>query len=391
MATTGSLQIKNGKYYAVLSLRTNELTKSGKIKYKTKWISTGFKVKGNKKRAQQFLREKCLEYDKKNLLYCDMYLCDYFEKWIKEVKVDLRANTYRGYAGNMKNHIIPYFKPRRVKLQDLKPCELEDFYKHLLSPHSRIDGSQALSTTTITHIHRTINKALNDAMRKGIIMSNPASVVKTPHHEKYKGEFLNQSQVQELIGLFKDTVLELPVILCAVFGFRRGETLGLKWKNIDLINRTITICETLQQTVGGSTTAPPKTDSSYRTLPIPESMYNLLLQQKERQDKNKELLKSAYVDEDYVCTWEDGRVVEPNYLTRKFHKTIMKSDLPKIRLHDLRHSVASNLLNMGFTVVQVAEWLGHSSSATTLNFYAHVDKTGKMDISDSINKSIKLP
>lgn len=390
MATTGSLQIKNGKYYAVLSLKTNELNKNGKIKYKAKWICTGYTVKGNKKKAEQFLREKCCEYDKKNLSSGDMYLCDYFEIWLQEVKKDLRPNTYRGYSGNMKNHIIPYFKPRRVKLQDLKPCDLEDFYKYLMTSGGRLDGRSALSSTTISHIHRTINKAFNDAARKGLVYFNPASVAKTPHREKFKSEFLNQEQVQELIGLFKDSVLEIPVTLCAIFGFRRGETLGLKWKNVDLVNKTITISETLQQHVGGSYTSPPKTESSYRTLPMPESVCKILKKHKTEQQVNKEILKDAYVDNDYVCTWQDGNVIEPNYLTRKFHDVIMQSDLPKIRLHDLRHSVASNLLNMGFTVVQVAEWLGHSSSATTLNFYAHVDKTSKMNISESLNNMIKI-
>ena len=100
----------------------------------------------------------------------------------------------------------------------------------------------------------------------------------------------------------------------------------------------------------------------------------------------KNLLGNEYLSSDYVCTWENGRVIEPNYLTRVFHKVISESELPTIRLHDLRHSVASNLLDMGFTVVQVAEWLGHSSSATTLNYYAHTDKTSKMNISNSINE-----
>lgn len=103
-----------------------------------------------------------------------MYLCDYFEIWLQEVKKDLRPNTYRGYSGNMKNHIIPYFKPRRVKLQDLKPCDLEDFYKYLMTSGGRLDGNSALSSTTISHIHRTINKAFNDAARKGLVYFNPA-------------------------------------------------------------------------------------------------------------------------------------------------------------------------------------------------------------------------
>lgn len=191
-----------------------------------------------------------------------------------------------------------------------------------------------------------------------------------------------------MLKLFEGSVIELPVILCSLYGFRRGEVLGLKWDKIDMINRTITIAETLQQHIGGSITVPPKTDSSYRTLPIPASVYQLLNAHKKKQNRMKQLLKDEYEDSNYVCTWENGKVIEPNYLTRTFHKVITESSLPPIRLHDLRHSVASNLLNKGFTVVQVADWLGHSSSATTLNFYAHADKTSKISISDSIEKSL---
>lgn len=90
MGVSGSLQVKDGKYYAVLSLRTNELTKKGKIKYRTKWISTGFEVKGNKKRAKEFLNEKCREYSKRNVDYCDMYFADYMVEWLDEIEPEIR-------------------------------------------------------------------------------------------------------------------------------------------------------------------------------------------------------------------------------------------------------------------------------------------------------------
>lgn len=386
MATTsGSLQVKDGKYYAVLSFRTDEIQSNGKPKYKTKWFCTGYTVKGNKKKAQKFLEDKRAEYDKKNLNYSDLLFTDYVEVWLENIKPELRPSTYRGYAGNIKNHIIPYFKARKTKLQDLTPWELEEFYNYLLTDNSKTDGTEPLSATTIKHIHRTISKALNDGIRRGILYYNVATTAKTPKAEKHKGEFLNQKQVKELLKLFKGSVVEIPVVLCALFGFRRGEVLGLKWHSIDMEKRTITVSETLQQHIGGSITVPPKTESSYRTLPIPDSVYNLLKAHRQEQERLKELLKGEYIISDYVCTWKNGRVIEPNYLTRTFHKIISESDLPTIRLHDLRHSVASNLLDMGFTVVQVAEWLGHSSSATTLNYYAHTDKTSKLSISSSID------
>lgn len=337
MGVSGSLQVKDGKYYAVLSLRTNELTKKGKIKYRTKWISTGFEVKGNKKRAKEFLNEKCREYSKRNVDYCDMYFADYMVEWLDEIEPEIRANTYRGYSGNVGNHIVPYFYPRRIKIQELKVSDLEDFYKYLVFEKSKSDGSEPLSPTTITHIHRCISKALNDAARKGIITVNVATLARKPHSVKFKSQYLNERQVNELLKTVKDTPIEVPVTICAVFGLRRGEVLGLKWKAVDMENRTITISETLQQHVGGSYTSPPKTESSYRTLPIPDKVFQYLLAQKRKQESEKRLLGSGYIDNDYVCVWPDGKVITPNYLTKNFHQMIVESDLPNIRLHDLRH------------------------------------------------------
>ena len=102
------------------------------------------------------------------------------------------------------------------------------------------------------------------------------------------------------------------------------------------------------------------------------------------------MMGNYYVKTDYVCTMPNGVVITPNYLTRTFHSVIAKSDLPQIRLHDLRHSVASNLLNKGFSVVQVQEWLGHSSASTTLNFYAHIDKTSKINIADALDSMVSI-
>ncbi len=121
-----------------------------------------------------------------------------------------------------------------------------------------------------------------------------------------------------------------------------------------------------------------------------ESIYKLLDTHRHLQNERKVLLGNYYVDTDYICTWNNGEVISPNYLTKTFHTVISKSTLPQIRVHDLRHSVASNLLNNGFSVVQVQEWLGHGSATTTLNFYAHVDKTSKINIANALQDMIKI-
>ena len=387
MATHGSLQVKDGKFYAVLSIKTNRLDKNGKPVYKSKWVKTGYTVKGNKRKAEEALRNICAEYDMKNMEYDDIYFSDYILTWLEDTKSEIRDSTLRGYEGKIRNQIIPYFSARKIKLIDLTTMDLEAFYNYLSTDNSRFDGKGSLSPRTIKHIHRIINKCLNDAVRKGILKFNVAVSAKTPKSNKTINNYLDEKEIKELLHLIKGSVIEVPVVLCALYGLRRGEVLGLKWQNVNLISKTITISETLQQSIGGSIIVPPKTDSSYRTFPIPDSLYKFLTAHKEDQKRKKELLKGAYIDSDYVCTMKDGRVISPNYLTRTFHKIITKSELPTIRLHDLRHSVASNLINKGFSIVQVADWLGHSSSATTLAFYAHTDKTGKMNIANSIGKT----
>lgn len=380
---TGSIQIKNGKWWIVVNL----YDENGKRK--PKWIDTQLSERGNKRNAEKMLSDYLAEFNKMNIPYSKLTVADYFMQWLRDIQTEVKQNTYRSYYGNMTNHIIPYFQQNKIQLQELTPFDLEDYYKSKLQPNSKMKSESALSATTIKHHHQNISKALTDAVRKGLILANPAASARTPKAEKFKGEFLNRKQVNELLLLFKGNVVELPVLLCSVYGLRRSEVLGLKWHNVDFESKSITIAETLQQGTHGDYTDTPKTDSSYRTLPMTNEVYNALKTAKNLQNERQKLMGNYYVQSDYVCTWQDGNVISPNYLTRTFKSVISKSNLPQIRLHDLRHSAASNLLDMGFSVVQVADWLGHSSSATTLNFYAHAEKRSKMDIAKALDSSFE--
>ena len=380
MTVTGSLQKKYNTYYVVLNL-TDEFGKR-----KQKWIPTGYPIKGNKKRANEVLRAKIKEYEDKNIqFYSGITVAEYFKKWLNQIKQEVRLNTYRGYKANMDNHIIPYFENEGILLQELTPNEITAYYRF---KHENSD----LSGRTLKHHHQNISKALNDAIGQGYLTYNPATHAKTIKEERYRAEFLNNGQIKELLTLLNDKPIKLAVELCCIYGFRRSEVLGLKWHNVDFENGSIRICETLQQStkaITGSTnyTDDTKTESSNRTMPMTDRARVILLAQKERQNRNREFLGNRYIDNDYVCTFDNGKEITPNYLSRSFHKIIVNSDLPKVRLHDLRHSSASNLLSQGFSVIQVADWLGHSESTTTLKFYAHADKSSKMAIANALNST----
>lgn len=385
MAITGFVTTKGGKYYAVLNL----YDENGKRKQK--WLSTDLPLRGNKRNAEKFLRTLIDEWEAKNVPYSQLTFAGYLEQLIKCAGTNIKPNTYRTYQAMVTNHIVPYFKQHPVLLQELKPTDLDAYYQFKQQLGSKQNGKGTLSAMSIRHHHQVISKALSDAVHDGLIQFNPASAARKPKTERYNASFLNPSEIDMMLALFIGNVVELPVNLCAVYGFRRSEVLGLKWEHIDFENRAITVTETLQQGVDGDYVDTPKTNSSYRTLPMTDSVYKLLKGQKHRQERLQGALGAGYIQNDYVCTWPDGNVISPNYLTRTFHNVIAKSSLPNIRLHDLRHSAASNLLNMGFSIVQVQQWLGHGSASTTLNFYAHVDKNSKLDMAAAMEKALYQP
>lgn len=383
---TGSLVEKNGYWYA----RLNVKTKDGK--YKQIWRTTKLPVKNNKRKAETVLNELVDAFNAENgRFYSKMTVAEYFEMWLKEIRSDVRQNTYRTYRSNMENHIIPYFREKGTRLQELKPCDLSEFYRIKHTTESKIEKDEPLSARTIQHLHQNISKALNDAVEHGYINYNPDTASKRPKLKKFHAKFLNQKQIQELLSALQDSIIYLPVFLCSIYGLRRSEVLGIKWSCIDFENDTIHICETLQQStkeLSGSSnyTDDTKNDSSDGTMPLIPVVKEKLLAQKQWQMGKREELDDLYSESDYVFTQENGAVITPNYLTKNFRKYADDAGYFGLRLHDLRHSVASNLLNKGFSYVQTAEWLRHSSPSTTLRFYAHVDKTSKIAIADDYEK-----
>ena len=303
-----------------------------------------------------------------------MTVAEWFTEWLPIIEKKVRPNTFRGYKGNMKKHIIPYFEQLHITMDQVTYKHIQEYYD------SKID---VLSPSTIRHHAENMSKAFEDAIFRDLLVTNPTKKAKPPKVKKFKAAFLNLEEIEQLLSLFKGNIIELPVTLCSIYGFLRSEVLGLKWENIDFVGRTIYIVETLQQNTGGDYTDDTKTASSTRTMPMTDTAYQILMFKKNQQEHLKKVLK-RYKDTDYVCTHYNGKPISPNYLTKHFH-AVVKDVFKKVRLHDFRHSSATNLLEMGFTVAQVAEWLGHSSPEITLRFYAHATKRSKLQIANALD------
>ena len=262
-------------------------------------------------------------------------------------------------------------------------------------------GERKLKTVTpnsVIHYHAVIYQALKYAMKTDMVPQNVAMKVDRPRKNSFQPTFLDAEQMQKLFEVVKGTRLELPVLVAAFYGLRRGEVLGLKWDAIDFNRGTLTIKRTVTEaTIDGTMKIieldSAKTKSSLRTLPLVGSFRDYFQKVKEAQELNKKVCGNCYnYDYDgYVFVNELGERMRPNYLTEYFPKYIAKHGMPKMRFHDLRHSCASLLLANGVPLKQIQEWLGHSDFSTTANIYAHLDYRSKISSAQAMEQGMLLP
>jgi len=374
---TGSLQIKNNIYYAVLNYR-DEFGKR-----KPKWISTGLEITNNKRKAEAFLTKTLAEHENMNISYSkDILFSDYMFIWLESAKNSIEQNTYESYNDIIKRYIEPYFKNKKITLQKIEPQHIQKYYSRQME--------NGLNPNTVLKQHANIRKALQHAVRMNMIVYNPADRVVLPKKQKYIANFLDEAQINELLVVFKNEPMYPAVLLTAFYGLRRSEVLGLKWSSVDFTNGTITIKDTVVEYDTVVEKERTKTKASYRTLPLTDEIKSYLQQMKSRQEENRILLGNSYIENDYVCKRDNGEAFRPNYITERFHKVIRKSDLPKIRFHDLRHSSASLLLANGFSLKEIQEYLGHGDLGTTANIYAHLQFQAKKNMAVSMQNKLKF-
>ena len=188
----------------------------------------------------------------------------------------------------------------------------------------------------------------------------------------------------------KGTTIEPAVILGLFYGLRRSEVVGLRWRDIDFNNNTITICNTVTKLVTQTEQEQTKSKASRRTMYIIPETKQYLLELKKQQVKNKEMFGAEYHDGDHVCVWADGRLLNPEYVTHAFNKLLVQKNLPKIRFHDLRHTAGSLLLEKGLSIKQIQEYLGHEQVSTTLDIYGHLSVEGKKEAASTINGILSI-
>ena len=334
----GHLTLKNGRYYAVLNYR------NAGGQRKTKWISLGLPEKGNKRKAEAELARLRAEFEPPKEvgdLSSDMLFADYLLEWLEIAKGRLAVATYSSYAAMIKKPVGPYFRQRNLTLRELEARHLQMFYSEML---------RKVKPNTVIHYHAIIHSALKYAVKTDMLVQNVADKVDRPKKNSFQPVFLSAEEMQKLFEAFRGTKLELPVLVAAFYGFRRGEVLGLKWDAIDFERGTISVIRTVTTiTVDGKQTEieqqSAKTKSSLRTLPLIGSFREYFLQVKEAQELNKQVCGNCYNHEydGFVFVDELGERMRANYLTSAFPKFLEDHGLRRMRFHDLRHPYVKHM------------------------------------------------
>lgn len=374
---TASLQTKKGLYYVVLCWQTNN------NKRKQKWIPTGISTDGyNKRKAEAKRKEILQEYaDRMSFDDADMLFSDWMVQWLEETKNTMAESTYMTYCNTVCRVIVPWFKARKIKLCDLKPYHLQEFYN---------ERGKVVCPNTVIHYHANIHKALSYAVKMERIKSNPADKVELPKVEPHVASYFSADQLRVLLENAEGTPLDTVVRLGAWFGLRRGEIIGLRWSSIDFKNKTLSITGVVRDKGTGRGARSlyyvpsPKTKSSFRSFPMPEPAVTYLRQLKSEQDKRRRRKDYNHEWDDFVCVRENGDLIPLEYVTRSFPKLCTRCGLPRLHLHELRHTNISLLLENGAGMKDLQEWAGHSSYSTTANIYSHVQAKSKERLAASI-------
>ncbi len=374
---TGSLQIKGGKYYAVLNIKENG-------KRKQKWIDSQLTVKGNKTRAEKFLREQLRLYEQKEgLMQADMLFSEYARHWLSVQQRKIDIITYQGYEKLLQIHIVPYFEARKIALSDVTGRVFQEYCDEKVTK-GRKDGSGGLAVTSVRKHRAILHQICKLAVKECHLINNPCDIVELPPAKRHEPNFYTKEQAEALLVAAKGTVLYTALLIAIFYGLRRSELCGLKWDSINFETEMMTIRHTVVKAQTLVEKDRTKTESSYRTYPLNEKVKELLLGIKTSQERNRKLLGDGYHGSDYVLTWEDGRTISPDYISHAFRKLLKKHRLPLIRFHDLRHSCASILLSDGATLKDVQEWLGHADIQMTANVYGHLDMSRKHALAQSM-------
>lgn len=304
----------------------------------------------------------------------------FLDEWLEGQAPRLKETTWESYriVVNRVNARIG-----KVKVQSLTPLEIERFYSGLGVSGSHRGGP--LSVKSIRNTHTVLRKALSDAERLGLILRNPAASARPPADVRKEQKTWSSDELREFLDAVADDRLYALYLLLATTGMRRGEALGLRWRDLDLDGAELHIVQTLASINYQPVVTTPKTKRSRRLIYLDEGTVGVL--RCHRAAYRVERLAAGAVwdsNNNLVFCDELGGMLNPDWISRDFRIKIRQALLRDIRLHDLRHTYATLALKGGVHPKVVSERLGHATVGITLDLYSHVTPAIGRDAADVV-------
>lgn len=300
---------------------------------------------------------------------------EYLAGWIERHRTRVRPSTWLTAESYVRVYLIPALGKR--PLARLTAADVETALATFLRDGRPVQAGDTrsrrpVSAVTARHIRATLRRALTDAHKAGLVGRNVAADAAPPRVEHRPITYLSARDLGRLLEATADHELGPLYALAATTGLRRGELLGLTWA--DVANGRLTVRRSMGRVKGnGWGLGDVKSAKSRRTIPLPLRARQAVETARTRQMFARKAAGDAWQDRDgLVFTDAVGRPLLPEYVSHRFARDVARTGVPKIRLHDLRHSAATTLLAAGVPLAVISEWLGHSGISITASAYAAV-------------------
>ncbi len=308
-------------------------------------------------------------------------LKSYLERWLEQVvKLTKRPNTYNGYRSVVIVHIIPSLG--HIKLQKLTAEQLQAFFAQ--------KQQEGLKPRMLALIRSVLSSALSNAVKWGLVGRNAASLVSLPSVERYEGQVLTVDQARKLLDVARGSRLDVLLLVALTTGMRRGELVALHWSDLDFETGILQVRRNVTYMDGvGYVEREPKTKAGRRKIGLTGVVLEALKEHREKQQQARMKAGEKWQERGLIFANIYGGYFDADHVGAMFKKLLRKTDLPDVRFHDLRHSVATVLLAAKMDLKAVSELLGHSSVAITADIYQSVLSEQQREIVDKMDDLFK--
>jgi integrase len=315
-----------------------------------------------------------------------MTVAAFLERWIEHMQGQVSPRSHERYAELCRKNLVPLLGG--LILTKLQPAQISQAYSKALTSGRR-DGQGGLSARTVTHMHRVLREALQQAVRWQLLARNPADAVKPPKVERKQMHVLDAAATAEMLEAARPYSAFMPILLGALCGLRRGEIAALRWRNVDLDAGQLAVVASVEQTKTGCREKETKS-GRVRTVALSTTMVEELRRHRFEQAQALLSIGVRVTPDHHVVTQADGTSLQPNSIGHAFAVFLQATKRPHIRFHDLRHSHATQMLAAGVHPKIASERLGHAKVGTTLDLYSHVLPGMQADAAARVDVAIRV-